>query len=58
MALEVKDFRGEINISLLVQGDCDDIKRLRPEYWMIVYHSDSDRHVTELIAEVIESDIG
>ena len=58
MALKVKDFRGEININRLVQEDCDDFKGLRPEYWVIVYHSDSDWHVIELIAEVIESDLG
>jgi hypothetical protein len=57
IALEVKDFRSEINISLLVHGDGDDVKRLRPEYWVIIYHSDSDRHVIELISEVIESDL-
>ena len=58
MAFEVKDFRGVINIGRLVQGHCDDVKGLRPEFWVIVYHSDSDWHVIELIAEVIESDLG
>jgi hypothetical protein len=57
VALKVKDFRGEINISRLVQEDCDDVKGLRPEYWVIIYHSDSDWHVIEGTAEVVESDL-
>ena len=36
MAFEVIDFRGVINIGRLVQGDCDDVKGLRPEFWVIV----------------------
>jgi hypothetical protein len=36
MAFGVKYFRGVINIGRLVQGDCDDVKRVRPEYWVIV----------------------
>ena len=55
MAFEVKDFRGVINIGRLVQGHCDDVKGLRPEFWVIVYHSDSDWHVIEFTAEVVES---
>jgi hypothetical protein len=47
MAFGVKDFRGVINIGRLVQGYSDDVKRLRPEYWVIVYHSDSDWRVIE-----------
>ena len=58
MAFKVKDFRGVNNIGRLVQGDCDDLKGLRHEYWVIVYHSDSDWHVIELIAEVIDSYLG
>ena len=57
MVLKVKDLRGEINISRMVQEDCDDIKGLRPEYWVIVYHSDSDWYVTEGTAEIVHSDL-
>jgi hypothetical protein len=41
----------------MVQEDCDDIKGLRPEYWVIVYHSDSDWYVTEGTAEIVDSDL-
>ena len=58
MALEVKDFLGVINISRLVQGNCDDVKGLIPESWAIVYYTDREWHVIEGTAEVIESDPG
>lgn len=55
MVLKVKDIRGEINISRMVQEDCDDVKGLRDEYWVIVYYSNSDWYVTEGTAEIVDS---
>jgi hypothetical protein len=41
----------------MVQEDCDDVKGLRDEYWVIVYHSNSDWYVTEGTAEIVDSDL-
>jgi hypothetical protein len=58
MALEVKYLCGVINISRMIQGNCDDVKGFRPECWAIIFHSDCDWHVIEGIPEIIEPDLG